>query len=377
MNKNLPGLLKLYKETQCQTLTKPIHMMKKIVIILVMVFCDINYVHSQTIAGTWIFNGSGLNITMLLNPDGTGEFQGMPVKYKAQNGQLYIDDGVQPVTYNYKLNQNTLVVSGGGMQMTVTFTRPGNSQEPTVSQPAVNQSTAQNQMNSSSSFGQNTQTGTGSSAIGMTGQQASQTGNGGSNLSGVWEGQTGKLVFYTDGSMLYNNVSYQYSVSGNQMTIGGSDGSITFSYALSGSSLTLSQNANSAQYSKTTSLRPETVDQQLAGKWCILASNYNSYSGGGSSSEECITLNSDGTYVYSYSAERSGYASNQSAYGGTANQSGDRGTWKTDGLTISSVSQTTGKSTRYTLSRENSQNGDPMIIIGGKKFVTAYNRPRW
>jgi hypothetical protein len=365
-----------------QTLTKTNHLMKKLAIFLFVAFCAIKPALSQSVTGTWVFNGSGLNITMILNSDGTGEFQGMPIKYKAQNGLLSIDDGVQPVIYNYRLNQNTLVVSGGGMQMTVTFTRPGNSQESavnqqTVNQQPVNQSSAQNQMNNRSSFAQNTQAGTGNSAIGMTGQPASQSGNGGSNLSGVWEGQTGKLVFYPDGSMLYNNASYQYSVSGNQMNIGGSDGSISFSYALSGNSLTLSQNANSAQYSKTSSLRPETVDQQIVGKWCIMASNYNNYSGGGSSSEECITLNADGTYVYSYSAERSGYASNQSEYGGTANQSGDRGTWKSDGVTISSVSQTTGKASRYTLTRENSQNGDPMIVIGGKKFVTAYNRPRW
>jgi hypothetical protein len=355
--------------------------MKKPAIFLVVAFFAIYSANAQSIAGTWTFNGSGLNITMLLNPDGTGEFQGMPIKYKTQNGQLLIDDGVQPVTYNYKLNQNTLVLSGGGMQMTVTFARPGASQEPGVKQGAANQNTTQsqnqNQMNNASSFGQNNQavTGTGTQARSMTGQPTGQSA--GSNLSGVWEGQSGKLIFYPDGSMLYNSVSYQYSVSGNQMTIGGSDGSLSFNYSLSGNSLTLSQNSNSAQYSRTSSLRTETVDQQLVGKWCILANNYNNYSGGGSSSEECITLNADGTYVYSYSAERSGYASNQSAYGGTSNQSGDRGTWKTDGVTISSVSQTTGKASRYTLLRENSQNGDPMIVIGGRKFVTAYNRPRW
>ena len=301
-----------------------------------------------------MFNGSGLNITMLLNPDGTGEFQGLPIRYKAQNGQLSIDDGVQPVTYNYKLSQNTMVVSGGGMQMAVTFTRPGS-----VAESNANQISAAR----------------GNSPSSIAGQPSGQTG--GSNLSGIWEGQAGKLVFYPDGNMLYNNATYQYSVSGNQISIGGSDGAITFNYTLSGNSLTLSQNTSSAQYSKTSSLRAEAVDQQLVGKWCILASNYNSYSGGGSSSEECITLNADGSYVYSYSAERSGYAANQSVYGGTSNQSGDRGTWKTDGVTISSVSQTTGKASRYTLTRENSENGDPMIVLGGKKFVTAYNRPRW
>jgi hypothetical protein len=81
--------------------------------------------------------------------------------------------------------------------------------------------------------------------------------------------------------------------------------------------------------------------------------------------------------VYFYSASRSAYAGNQSAYGGTSNQNSDRGSWKTDGNTLVSVSQTTGKTSRYSLTKENAQNGDATIVVGGRKFITAFNRPGW
>ena len=64
-------------------------------------------------------------------------------------------------------------------------------------------------------------------------------------------------------------------------------------------------------------------------------------------------------------------------YNGTASRNSDNGSWKTDGLTLVSVSQTTGKTSRYTLTKENAQNGDATIVIGGRKFITAYNRPKW
>lgn len=308
-------------------------------------------------------------VTMLLNPDGSGEFQGVMIKYTVNNGKLLFDDGIQPVTYSYILKQNSLTLSGGGMQVAITFSRSGSTGENTSG--SVPQS-SNNQVNPDNN---NTQGISGKPVSAVSSQAGSQPGN--QNLSGVWEGQHGKLAFYPDGTLLYNNTSYTFSLSGNQMTISAVDGSTSFTYSQSGNSLTMSQNGSSATYSKTAQLKTDIIDPQLVGKWCILSNSYNSYSGGGSSSEECITLNANGTYDYSYSSERTAYAANQSVYGGTSNQNGDRGTWKSDGMTIWSSSQTTGKVTRYSLGKENAQNGDPMIIIGGRKFVTAYNRPRW
>jgi hypothetical protein len=342
--------------------------MKKLSLTLVGLLLTLVLTQAQSISGTWTYNSGTFSVTMLLLDNGTGEFQGVAIKYKTLDGKLYLDDGIQPVTYNYKLAQTTLTLSGGNLQMALTFTRPGPSYENTSH---VNQNITQ----SNAAVGNNNNLQTGNQTN-ITGNPNGQKG-GGSGLTGIWEGQQGKIIFYPDGTMLYNGTSYQYSTSDNSINITGTDGSITFTSILDDNQLTLSQNASSARYSKTSALKSDIVDPQMVGKWCIMSNNYNSYSGGGSSSEECITLNSNGSYIYNYSASRSAFTADQSAYGSTANQNSDRGMWKTDGMTLVSVSQTTGKTTRYSLVKENAQNGDATIVVGGRKFVTAYNRPGW
>jgi hypothetical protein len=344
--------------------------MKKFAFTLIGLFYILMFAHSQSLSGTWTYNNGNFPLTLLLLDNGTGEFQGMPVKYSLKEGNLYIDDGYQPVTYTYKLTNTSLTLSDGGLPTPIVFTRSGSETDNTTPD---NQSPKP--ANSTYNSSNIQQTG---NMTGMAGTKSSQsTGGSGNGLIGIWEGQQGKIIFYPDGTLLYNGTSYQYSTSGNSINISGNDGSTTFTYNLAGIQLTLTQNANSAQYSKTSALKPDVVDPQLVGKWCIMSNNYNSYSGGGSSSEECITLNANGTYSYNFSSSRSAYSADQSSYGGTSNQDSDQGSWKTDGLTIISVSQTTGKTTRYSLVKENAQNGDATIVVGGRKFVTAYNRPGW
>lgn len=330
--------------------------MRCLILTLTGLFLAVNIASSQSVAGTWVFNNGNFPLTMLLLDNGTGEFQGVQIKYRNQNGKLFFDDGIQPVTYNYQLTSTTLTLSGGDMQASVTFTRAGSSAEP-----AVKSTQNYNQPGNNGGFGVNS--------------PVMPVGN--SGLTGIWDGQQGKLVFYPDGSLLYNGASYLYSVSGSSINISTPEGNTSFNYSLANNQLTLSQNANSSTYTKTSALRPDGVDQQMAGKWCIMSNNYNAYSGGGSSSAECITLNADGSYIYNSESSRSAYTVDQSAYGGTANQNSDRGTWRTDGLSIVSVSQVTGKTNRYSLLKQNVKNGDAAIVIGGKVFVTAYNRPGW
>ncbi|HCU20629.1 MAG: hypothetical protein A2X05_17925 [Bacteroidetes bacterium GWE2_41_25] len=344
--------------------------LKKLLLVLAIILNIFMGVYAQSVSGTWTFSNGNFPITMLLLDSGTGELQGMPIRYKAENGMLTIDDGVQPVIYDYKLGQNTLTLSGGNLQVAVTFSKPGVNISSNVSNaPNTQNNTQINQPVAAT----NQQTGNMSN---MAGNNDASPGSG-SELSGIWEGQQGKIIFYPDGLLLYNGTSYNYTSYGNSLTITGTDGSVTFNCNLKGIQLTLSQNANSAVYSKTGDIRPDRVDPQLVGKWCMITSSYNSYSGGGSSREECITLNANGTYEYFYSGSVSAYTVDKSAYGGTGSQDNDRGIWKTDGETILSVSQTTGKTSRYSLLKQNEQNGDPAIVIGGRKFVTAYNRPRW
>jgi YD repeat-containing protein len=375
--------------------------MKKILFTIVCLFAGLILLEAQSVSGTWTYNSGNFPITMLLLDNGTGEFQGLPVKYRTQDGKLYIDDGVQPMVYNYQLTQTSLTLSGGGLQVAIVFTKPGSSSgnSAPVTQQNYNQANTgygnanNNQSGNTNNFQSgntnNSQTGntnnyqSGSANNSQSGNMAGMAGNttgqagSGSGILGIWDGPQGKVIFYPDGTLIYNGTGFQYNASGNSITITGTDGSTSFNYNLAGNQLTMSQNANSAVYTKTSALKPDVVDPQLVGKWCIMANNNNNYSGGGSSSEECITLNENGTYEYSYSSSRTAYSADQSSYGGTANQNSDRGTWKSDGLTILSVSQTTGKTSRYSLGKVNVQTGDPAIVLGGRRFVTAWNRPKW
>ena len=354
--------------------------MRCLILTLTGLFLAVNIASSQSVAGTWVFNNGNFPLTMLLLDNGTGEFQGVQIKYRIQNGKLFFDDGIQPVTYNYQLTSTTLTLSGGDMQASVTFTRAGSSSEPAA---RANQNYSQagnaysNSNNTQSAYSSGNTNNNQPVNNGGFGANTPAMSGGSSGLSGIWDGQQGKLVFYPDGSLLYNGASYLYSVSGSSINISTPEGNTSFNYSLANNQLTLSQNANSSTYTKTSALRPDGVDQQMAGKWCIMSNNYNAYSGGGSSSAECITLNADGSYIYNSESSRSAYTVDQSAYGGTANQNSDRGTWRTDGLSIVSVSQVTGKTNRYSLLKQNVKNGDAAIVIGGKVFVTSYNRPGW
>src|SRR5512133_929004 len=98
---------------------------KRFLVILIFFLNLFFPLNSQSIAGTWMFTNGNFPVTMLLLNNGTGEFQGMPIRYKAQNGKLTIDDGVQPVVYDFKLDQNVLTVSGGDLQVPLKFSRAG------------------------------------------------------------------------------------------------------------------------------------------------------------------------------------------------------------------------------------------------------------
>ncbi|MBS1796900.1 MAG: hypothetical protein JSS81_23945 [Acidobacteria bacterium] len=111
------------------------------------------------------------------------------------------------------------------------------------------------------------------------------------------------------------------------------------------------------------------VPQELAGKWCYL-SNVQA-NDGGRMSEICITLNSDGTYEY-YGETDSGNPS-----GSAHSQENDSGRWTATATTITAHSNG-GETKNFTLEKRNHpKTGDPMLMIDGDAFVTAYQKTPW
>jgi hypothetical protein len=109
--------------------------------------------------------------------------------------------------------------------------------------------------------------------------------------------------------------------------------------------------------------------QELVGKWCYLANVQSN--DGGRMSERCFVLNGDGTYEYF--AE----TSSSNPYGGTNSQDYDAGRWKASPTTITAHSNS-GETYNYSLEKRNHpKTGDPMLIVDGDAFVTAYQKQPW
>ena len=59
--------------------------------------------NTGNLAGTWTNNDMGYQMTLLLQPDGTGEFDGEALSYVTKDNQLTITAGENSTTYHYKL----------------------------------------------------------------------------------------------------------------------------------------------------------------------------------------------------------------------------------------------------------------------------------
>lgn len=312
-------------------------------------------VQQNKIQGTWTATISGVEMTLVLNIDGTGTFDGDKIKYTAQNGKLNLTIIQQSTTlsYSYTLKENSLTVSGGDLDAPVTFNRSG---------PSSSESTPANPPN------------------------PAPTSN---SVVGIWSGNNETIEFTKAGKCVYQGMVYSYQAANGNVTLQTSQGNSTMGYAVSGNQLSLSFNGKTFNYSKngapvtgvtssantpTTTAVGRQVAQDLVGKWCYV--NVNSTNSGGSSTEQCITLKADGTYEYYSESSRS---VNTNAYsGGTNSQNSDRGTWTYAGGRIYYTSSMGAGSGSYLLEKRNHpKNNDPMIVLDGQTYVTFYQKAPW
>lgn len=309
------------------------------------------------IYGLWQNNDFGYQMTLMLNANNTGEFDGEEIKFSAQGSQLTITQQGVSNNYTYALQGNSLTLSGGDLEKPVTFKRgAGNAQ---ATPPA----------------GKTTET-TASTAPGNAGIPA--------NLLGTWSGNNETMDFKANGECMYAGQPIKYSVLGNTITIHGANGSAAIVYEVKGDQLTLTANGQSFTYTKgtggnavntTNTPAPGNarVAQELVGKWCYM--NVYSSGTGGSYSNECFTLKADGTYEYYSESSRS--VNTPDMYGGTSSQGADKGTWTYDGVKLYCNSYTKG-ATSYKLEKRNHpKNSDPMIVLNGYTYVTYFNKPPW
>jgi hypothetical protein len=140
---------------------------------------------------------------------------------------------------------------------------------------------------------------------------------------------------------------------------------------LSGDVLTLTANGQSLTLNRVKEEAGEgSIHQELVGKWCWIS--VTTANQGARQSSRCITLNGNGTYAYA------GMTDSYNPNGGATSESSDSGTWTATETTLTAHSRS-GKTVTYTLEKRNHPKNvrDPMIVLDGQAFVTAYNKAPW
>ena len=297
------------------------------------------------IYGLWQNSQFGYQMTLMLNTDGRGEFDGEMIKFTTQANKLSIVQAGATTIYTYTLNGNSLSLSGGDLEGTITFSRKGSMQSPVITQ-------------------------------GPAQDNANPT-NG--NIVGIWSGNSETIEFKSDGQCTYLGNIFPYEVSQGQITLTTAQGKVLFGYSIKENQLTLSANGQQVVYlrgSNTSagnaknSAGAGNVAQELVGKWCYMSNSLNS------SSNKCITLNADGTYLYNSESSRS--VNTPDLSGGTSSQGADSGTWYVQGDRIYYNSQTQGQGSYRLEKRNHPKNvGDPMIVLDGEAYVTATLKAPW
>jgi hypothetical protein len=201
-----------------------------------------------------------------------------------------------------------------------------------------------------------------------------------SPLVGHWLCQADgtKVEIRADGTLTINGEEYAYKVRSSVINVVGEEGAMAIPFQLDGDTLTVDVEGREMVYTRvkpgTKSAGPVArsgdggVAQALVGKWCYMSSltGSNSYM-----SSRCFVLNANGTYQYSAESSSGG------AYGSTAGQSHDAGRWSATTTTLTAISNSQGRTVYPIELRNHPRTGDPMIVVDGDAYVTAYPKKPW
>lgn len=304
------------------------------------------------VTGIWQNSDFGYQMTLMLNADGSGEFDGETIRYTLQGNRLNMLMAGESISYIYSVNGNTLNLSDGDLDAPIVFRKNGGS-EPTTNS-ATTQATPR-----------------------PPADPPAPTAS--SSLLGIWSGNGESIEFKNNGQCVYLGNTFGYQTTASEITLTARDGSVAFGYSIQGNQLIITGPNGKVTYTKganntATPSGGKGVAMELVGKWCWV--NVTSTNTGGSSSSRCITLNADGTYIYE--TERSMSVNTDAYYGGTNSQGSDSGTWYVQGDRIYYNSQSTGQGSYRLEKRNHPKNvNDPMIVLDGEPYVTQTYRQPW
>lgn len=203
--------------------------------------------------------------------------------------------------------------------------------------------------------------------------------SGADGIVGTWQGPTGNIQLNLDGTATIGGVQYRYSSAGNQLTLAGPDGTFVATVQLAGDTMNWLVNGKTLSFQRAANVwavggtATGGILPELVGKWCQMSTLNNS--AGVSSRAACFTLLADGSYLFAGESGATGQV-NGGAYG-TASDSSDSGTWTATANSITSTSKKTGVRTFRLEKRNHPKTGDPMLVLDGAEFTTAYQKAPW
>ncbi|MGB3079101.1 MAG: hypothetical protein WBB31_08515, partial [Saprospiraceae bacterium] len=163
------------------------------------------------IYGVWHNNQDGYQMSLILNEDGTGEFDGETLTFGIKEDKLTLLEFGEPTVYIFKLEGNSLLLSGGDLEQSINFTREG--------------SQVSSESNKSSS------------APGIN-----------TDIVGIWTGNGETIEFKPGRDCIYLGKTFDYQAAEGFVWLKSAEGIASFQYSIKGDQLTLTINNNSVSY---------------------------------------------------------------------------------------------------------------------------------
>ena len=206
--------------------------------------------------------------------------------------------------------------------------------------------------------------------------QVDQKGSSSNGMIGRWVSNEATVEIRANGTLTINGDEFTYKIKNSVITVYGDDGTLQFPFDLNGDTMTVSVDDREVVYTRQKGANAQTDQgrsggsnpQELVGKWCYMANLTGSNS---RMSNRCFTLAANGTYEFYSETSSSG------GNGSSASQEYDSGRWSATATTLTANSNTHG-TINYSLQKRNHpKTGDPMLIVDGDAYVTAYQKQPW
>lgn len=200
-----------------------------------------------------------------------------------------------------------------------------------------------------------------------------------SALVGRWESDEATIEIRANGSLTINGEEFAYKVKNSVITVIGDEGSMDFPFQLNGDKLIVNVEGRRVGYTrmksggqadKNRNEKRGGITTELIGKWCYI-SNVSLNSSNSRMSNRCFTLYENGTYEFYSETSSSGSVAS------SASQEYDSGRWSATENSITAYSEKHGTLTYRIEKRNHPKTGDPMLIVDGDAYVTAYKKEPW